>query len=70
MDWQKGRSSDNVEEGSGGGGGGFIPGGGRGLGIGGLILLGVVMVEIIPLLPRRAGERTDDLPPIGTVPLD
>lgn len=36
----------------------------------GLILLGVVMVEIIPLLPRRAGERTDDLPPIGTVPLD
>jgi len=36
----------------------------------GLILLGVVMVEIVPLLPRRNGERTDDLPPIGTVPLD
>ncbi|HEX4505936.1 MAG TPA: DMT family transporter [Alphaproteobacteria bacterium] len=36
----------------------------------GLIMLGVVLVEIVPLLPRRAGERGDDLPPIGTVPLD
>jgi len=36
----------------------------------GLILLGVVMVEIIPILPRRRIERVDDLPPIGTVPLD
>ena len=38
----------------------------------GLILLGVVMVEIIPILPRRGGERDsiDNLPPIGTVPLD
>jgi drug/metabolite transporter (DMT)-like permease len=35
----------------------------------GLILLGVVMVEIVPLLPRRGG-RADDFPPIGTVPLD
>ncbi len=43
MDWQKGRSSDNVEEGSGdsggGGGGGFLPGGGRGLSLGGLLVL-------------------------------
>jgi len=36
----------------------------------GLIMLGVVLVEIVPILPRRAGERDDDLPPIGTVPLD
>jgi drug/metabolite transporter (DMT)-like permease len=36
----------------------------------GLIMLGVVLVEIVPLLPRRPGEREDDLPPIGTVPLD
>jgi drug/metabolite transporter (DMT)-like permease len=36
----------------------------------GLIMLGVVLVEIVPLLPRRRGERADDLPPIGTVPLD
>ena len=41
MDWQKGRPSDDVEEGSGssGGGGGFIPGGGRGLGLGGILVL-------------------------------
>jgi drug/metabolite transporter (DMT)-like permease len=36
----------------------------------GLILLGVVMVEIVPILPRRGSERRDDMPPIGTVPLD
>ena len=36
----------------------------------GLIMLGVVLVEIIPILPRRTGQRADDLPPIGTVPLD
>lgn len=36
----------------------------------GLIMLGVVLVEIVPLLPRRPGERAGDLPPIGTVPLD
>jgi drug/metabolite transporter (DMT)-like permease len=35
-----------------------------------LILLGVVMVEVLPLLPRRGPARTDDMPPIGTVPLD
>jgi drug/metabolite transporter (DMT)-like permease len=36
----------------------------------GLILLGVVMVEILPILPRRGPARADDMPPIGTVPLD
>jgi drug/metabolite transporter (DMT)-like permease len=36
----------------------------------GLILLGVVMVEIVPILPRRGGRRAEDFPPIGTVPLD
>jgi drug/metabolite transporter (DMT)-like permease len=38
----------------------------------GLVLLGVVMVEVGPVLPRRARkpEALDDLPPIGTVPLD
>jgi drug/metabolite transporter (DMT)-like permease len=36
----------------------------------GLVLLGVVMVEIVPILPRRGGGRADDFPPIGTVPLD
>jgi drug/metabolite transporter (DMT)-like permease len=36
----------------------------------GLILLGVVLVEIVPILPRRGGGRVDDFPPIGTVPLD
>ncbi|PWK87607.1 KPN_02809 family neutral zinc metallopeptidase [Fulvimonas soli] len=58
MDWQKGRSSDNVEEGSGGGGGGFIPGGGRGLGIGGLILLGVLSLIFKRdlITPFLAGE--------------
>ncbi|WP_049622409.1 KPN_02809 family neutral zinc metallopeptidase [Frateuria defendens] len=44
MDWQKGRPSENVEEGSGDGrgGGGFLPGGGRGLGLGGLLILVVL----------------------------
>jgi drug/metabolite transporter (DMT)-like permease len=36
----------------------------------GLIMLGVVLVEVVPILPRRPGERADNLPPIGTVPLD
>jgi drug/metabolite transporter (DMT)-like permease len=36
----------------------------------GLIMLGVIMVEVIPILPRRGAQRADNLPPIGTVPLD
>lgn len=38
MDWRKGRSSGNVEQGSGGGGRGFRPGG-RGLGLGAIVVL-------------------------------
>lgn len=38
----------------------------------GLVLLGVVMVEVGPALPRRGRltETANDLPPLGTVPLD
>ncbi len=38
----------------------------------GLVLLGVIMVEIGPVLPRRrhGPAAPDELPPIGTVPLD
>ena len=38
----------------------------------GLVLLGVIMVEVGPVLPggRRRAMSTDELPPIGTVPLD
>jgi drug/metabolite transporter (DMT)-like permease len=34
----------------------------------GLILFGVVMIEVIPILSRRGADSAD--PPIGTVPLD
>jgi len=36
----------------------------------GLILLGVVMVEVIPILPRRGAQSANEMAPIGTVPLD
>jgi drug/metabolite transporter (DMT)-like permease len=38
----------------------------------GLVLLGVIMVEVGPALPRRGRTpiAPDELPPIGTVPLD
>jgi drug/metabolite transporter (DMT)-like permease len=36
----------------------------------GLILLGVVMVEVLPILPRRGGRSANDMTPIGSVPLD
>ncbi|WP_329740984.1 neutral zinc metallopeptidase [Dyella sp. A6] len=42
MDWQKGETSNNVEVDSGGGGGGPRFGGGRGLGLGGLLILAVL----------------------------
>lgn len=42
MDWQKGESSNNVEVDSGGGGGGPRFGGGRGLGLGGMIVLALI----------------------------
>ena len=35
----------------------------------GLVMLGVVLVEIVPILPGRR-LRPDEMPPIGTVPLD
>jgi hypothetical protein len=59
MDWRKGRSSSNVEEGS-GGGGGFVPGGGRRLGLGGLLVLVVLSLVfkrdlITPFLSGEAG---------------
>jgi drug/metabolite transporter (DMT)-like permease len=36
----------------------------------GLIMLGVVLVEVMPILPRKGAQDTGELPPIGTVPLD
>lgn len=42
MLWQKGRRSDNVEDAGDGGGGGPSFGGGRGLGIGGIIILAIL----------------------------
>jgi drug/metabolite transporter (DMT)-like permease len=35
----------------------------------GLVMLGVVLVEIVPLVPGR-GAPSDKLPPLGSVPLD
>lgn len=42
MDWQKGERSQNVEVDSGGGGGGPRFGGGRGMGIGGIVILAIL----------------------------
>jgi len=42
MDWQKGERSQNVEVDSGGGGGGPRFGGGRGMGIGGIVVLAIL----------------------------
>lgn len=65
MLWKKGRSSDNVvEDDSGGGGGGPSFGGGRGLGLGGIIIVVIVgllfgknPMEILQLL---SGSVSDD----------
>jgi drug/metabolite transporter (DMT)-like permease len=35
----------------------------------GLVMLGVILVEIVPLAPGR-GSSSDKLPPLGSVPLD
>lgn len=63
MLWQKGRASDNVVEDSGGGGGGPRFGGGRGLGLGGIVLVVIVGLlfgknpgEILQLLGSMAGD--------------
>jgi len=65
MLWQKGRRSDNVVEDDGGGGGGGGPsfGGGRGLGLGGIIIVVIVgllfgknPMEILQLLSGSADD--------------
>jgi predicted metalloprotease len=63
MLWQKGRASDNVVEDSGGGGGGPRFGGGRGLGLGGIVVVVIVGLlfgknpgEILQLLGDMAGD--------------
>ncbi|GAA0720350.1 KPN_02809 family neutral zinc metallopeptidase [Dokdonella soli] len=64
MLWQKGRSSDNVvEDDSGGGGGGPSFGGGRGLGLGGIIIVVIVGLlfgknpgDILQLLGNMSGD--------------
>jgi predicted metalloprotease len=69
MLWQKGRASDNVVEDSGGGGGGPRFGGGRGLGLGGIILVVIVGLlfgknpgEILQLLGNMAGDGGTEAP--------
>jgi predicted metalloprotease len=67
MLWQKGRSSDNVVEDEGGGGGGGPRfGGGRGLGLGGIVIIVIVGLlfgknpgEILQLLGNLAGDGSD-----------
>ncbi len=64
MRWQKGRASDNVvEDDGGGGGGGPRFGGGRGLGLGGIVLVVIVGLlfgknpgEILALLGNMGGD--------------
>ncbi|MFC4821682.1 neutral zinc metallopeptidase [Dokdonella ginsengisoli] len=69
MLWQKGRASDNVVEDGGGGGGGPRFGGGRGLGLGGIILVVIVGLlfgknpgEILQLLGNMAGDGGTEAP--------
>ncbi|MBO9663338.1 neutral zinc metallopeptidase [Dokdonella sp.] len=69
MLWQKGRASDNVVEDDGGGGGGPRFGGGRGLGLGGIILVVIVGLlfgknpgEILQLLGSMSGDGGVDAP--------
>lgn len=75
MLWQKGRASDNVVEDGGGGGGGPRFGGGRGLGIGGIILVVIVGLlfgknpgEILQLLGNMAGDVGTESAPQQTTP--
>lgn len=77
MLWQKGRASDNVVEDEGGGGGGGPSfGGGRGLGLGGIILVVIVGLifgknpgDILQLLGGMggddAGQGTQQVSPAG-----
>ena len=64
MLWQKGRSSDNVVDGGDGGGGGPRFGGGRGLGLGGIIIVVIVGLlfgknpsEILQMLGNMGGAN-------------
>lgn len=76
MLWQKGRASDNVVEDDGGGGGGPSFGGGRGLGLGGIILVVIIGLifgknpgDILQLLGgmggEEAGQGTQQVTPAG-----
>ncbi|WP_158885687.1 neutral zinc metallopeptidase [Rhodanobacter sp. L36] len=67
MDWQKGESSDNVEVDSGGGGGGGPRfGGGRGMGLGGLIVLALIgwifFKNPLALLDQGGGQSSSYAP--------
>jgi predicted metalloprotease len=67
MDWQKGESSDNVEVDSGGsGGGGPRFGGGRGMGLGGLIVLALIgwifFKNPLALLDQGGGQSSSYAP--------
>lgn len=74
MLWQKGRRSDNVEQDSGGGGGGGLPfGGGRGLGIGGIVvlaLLGWVFFKDPTALLSQVGGGAPSSAPQQSRPVD
>jgi hypothetical protein len=66
MDWQKGERSQNVEVDSGGGGPRF--GGGRGLGIGGIIILailGLVFFKDPTALLNQANDGSQVVAPTG-----
>ena len=69
MDWQKGEQSDNVEVDSGGGGGGPRFGGGRGLGLGGIVvlaLLGWIFFKNPMALLDQGGNAPPASAPYGT----
>ncbi len=75
MLWRKSRRSDNVVEDSGGGGGGLRFGGGRGLGLGGIVIVVIVGLlfgknpgEILQLLGGMVGDTADTSAPQQTAP--
>jgi Predicted metalloprotease len=70
MDWQKGEQSDNVEVDSGGGGGGGPRfGGGRGMGLGGIVvlaLLGWIFFKNPMALLNQGGNASSASAPYST----
>jgi predicted metalloprotease len=75
MLWRKGRSSDNVVEDDSGGGGGPSFGGGRGLGIGGIVIVVIVALlfgknpgEILQLLGSMTGDGGQSMQQQQTAP--